>query len=182
MKSKFTFFLVLLAALSALSLSCKQRIDQYWIKWGEGNISYNSKANETSLRISFQLVNWHNTEARIVDWRFVIKSRKTPLLEINSSNYRTYAPFIEYSPVNRLTVSEFTIQSNNPRDYSDRHPYHGNLFPSYVPDNTDVFLTLTDSEGKTETTSQNLEIVFSCGFDDRPIGPSPNVDTLPSIP
>lgn len=182
MRSKLIFMLALMAALASLCLSCKQSIEQYWIKWGEGNIIYNIKADETSLRISFQLINWHNSDARLLDWRFVIKSRKIPLLEINNANYSTYAPFVDYFHVHRLTVSEFTIQSNNPRNFADKHPYKGNLFPSYVPDNADVFLTLIDSEGKTGTTSQNLEIVFSRGFDDDPISPTPRWDKEPQIP
>lgn len=182
MKSRLICLSALIAALPVLFLSCKKNTDLYWIQWGEGNISYNIKKNETNLRFSFSLVNWHNVEARIADWRFVVKSRKRQLLEINSGNFQTYAPFVKYDDLKPMSRNEFTIQSNNPRDWTDKRPFLGNLFPSYAPDNTDVFVTLIDADGTSQTIRQNLEVIFSRGFEDNPIHPFPNLDTNPQIP
>ncbi|GEM_PF-2747666 len=182
MKFRLMFLSALLAALPALFFSCKTDTDLYWIQWGEGNISYNVKKNETNLRFSLSVVNWHNSEARIADWRFVVRSRKKQLLEINSGNFQSYAPFVDYKDLRPMSRSEFTIQSNNPRDWTDRRPFPGNLFPAYAPDNTDVFLTIIGADGGSGTIRQNLEVVFSRGFEDNPIRPFPYLDTTPSLP
>lgn len=153
--------LPLVLGLAMATLSCKKDNDLYWVSWGEGNISYDAAANETSLRIAFAIVSWNSLDARISGWRIVFKAKKTQLLEVNAGNHQAYAPFVAFGAIRHNDTSSFVMQSTNPANLADRHPFPGKLFPGDPPDNIDVFVTITDDEGKTETTEQNLLVFYS---------------------
>ena len=159
MKIKTIALLVL--GLAFLFTSCKKEKDLYWVSWGEGNISYNSTRNETSLRIAFAIVSWNSLDARISGWRIVFKAKKAQLLEVNDGNYPEYAPFVAFGAVRHNDTSTFLMQSVNPGNAADQRPYPGKLFPGAAPDNIDVFVTITDDDGRTETTEQNLLVTYS---------------------
>ncbi len=161
MKIKTIALLALLLGLALLFPSCKKEKDLYWVSWGEGNISYNSTRNETSLRITFAVVSWNSIDARITGWRIVFKAKKEQLLEVNDGNHPAYAPFVAYNDIRHNDTAIFLMQSVNPANAADQRPYPGKLFPGNPPDNIDVFVTITDDEGRTETTEQNLLVTYS---------------------
>ena len=161
MKLRMSALSILVLCLSFLFLSCKKENDLYWVSWGEGNISYNLTADETSLRIAFAIVSWNSLDARISGWRIVFKAKKAQLLEVNDGNHQAYAPFVAFGAVRHNDTSSFVMQSVNPADAADRRPYRGRLFPGDPPDNVDVFVTITDDSGKAETIEQNLLVTYS---------------------
>ncbi len=161
MKNKTITLSALVLGLAFLSPSCRKEKDLYWISSGEGNVSFNSTRNETSARVFFTLVSWNNIDAVVGDWRIVFKAKKTKLLEVNSGNFQDYVPFAAFGLVRHNDTSIFILQSVNFADENDKRPYAGRLFPGDPPDNLDVFVTLTDVDGHTETTEQNLLVYYS---------------------
>lgn len=161
MKIKTIALLALLPGLAILSQSCKKDNARYWVSWGEGNISYNSTRNDTSLRIVFDVVSWNAIDAQITGWRIVFKAGKARLLEVNAGNYLDYVPFVVFTPVRHNDTASFLMQSANPDNLADRRPYPGQLFPGDAPTNIDVFVTISDQNGKTETIEQNLLVSYS---------------------
>jgi hypothetical protein len=143
-------------------MSCRKAHDPYGITWGSGNISYDISLNATFFMITFTVSNWTDVDARITAWRLVFRSGETQLLEVNSKNYQSYAPFVNCpDTIYQQTLGVFTMQSNDPSDLANSHPCQGKVFSSAAPDSMHVFVTLSDTDGNEETVEQNLEVFYS---------------------
>lgn len=160
MNTKNIIRTILVLCLAVFPLSCKKEVEPFWISGGSGNIAYDVSADTTTLLIRCYLTSKDEADGTVTAWRIVFRSGKTELLEVTDGNYADYAPFLLVTPIASWGMGSFMWQSNNPRDLTDSHPYPGRLFAAAVPDNFNVYMTITDG-GATVNVEQNLLVYYS---------------------
>ena len=161
MKARVLGLPFLILCLLFFSWSCKKDGAFYKIYWGSGTISYNITMDETYFDILFGVTSTNDADARITSWKLVFRSGETQLLEINSDNYQSYAPFLSAPDLMHFNAERFALQSVDPTNLSNSHPCEGKVFPAAAPDHMDVSVTLTDTYGKAGTAEQRLPVYFS---------------------
>ena len=144
-----------------LSVSCGKSSRLYEITGGECSINYSVSQDETFLFARCWLLSRNAAHAKISGWRITFRSGKNNLLEVNDANYLAYAPYVNFWDIYAYDAGVFILQTDDPDSKSTREAYPGKLFPSALPDNMDIRLTLTDADGKTEDVERNIEVLYS---------------------
>jgi len=145
--------LALLATLAGPLLfffSCQEFLETFPLSTASVNIAYDTSEDATYLFIRFWVGNRSQVDFRVASWSLVFKSGRKWLLEINGDNQQTYVPFLYCPPLAHGEWGLFQLQSNNPYDPEDKHPWPGKLFAAAPPDSMDVFLVIAGDDGKVE--------------------------------
>lgn len=161
MKIRVLAMAALVFGLMLFPVSCKKDAELFWISGGSGNIVYDISENSTTLLIRCYMTSKGAADSHVTGWWIVFRSGKTELLEMTDGNYRDFAPFLMVTPIAHWGMGSFLLQSNNPRNLADSHPYQGKLFPAASPDNFDIFMTIADTAGSVVEVEQNLLVYYS---------------------
>ena len=165
-KSISGLFVAALIPLILFTSTCKKTDEAipaakgiFVISNGIGNVKYFHYENLTFMVMKAVIFCQNEIGGAITSWKFIFKSVDRTLLEINDTNYSSYALYAD----GQLRISENTVGLVNASYADESHdnfsPFQGRLF-DVNPTAMDIFITVTDDNAYIQTFEFHTSVTY----------------------
>lgn len=117
--------------------------------------------NQMTLTFSAQIFSNDNIGGTITNWKFIVKSGNSSLLEINPNNYNNSVYNLSGYTTNNNSLQ---IPANQKITLTIKHDegnyISGNPFGQIIPDNLDFYITIMDNNGYEQSITSNAIFYF----------------------
>jgi hypothetical protein len=165
-KSFFGFWVLIIYSLLIFNSACKKTEEilqppqgLFVISKGISKVMFFHFEDITCMAIYSSVSSQNEIGGIISSWKFIFKSGNTELLEINNTNYSSFALY-KYGISRVAAFGVGTLNLSYTDNYREGYsPFQGKLFDAN-PDNLDAFITITDDNGNMQTLQRNVAVAF----------------------